>query len=285
MQSAQFHLHAEIEDRHWWFVARREILHSLIRQVVPPMRDLTVVDVGCGTGANLGTLASDYRCVGIDTSADAVRLASQRFPAVEFIHGFAPGDCRDHLADASLVLLTDVLEHVPDDFELLSELLAATRPGTYFLLTVPADESLWSSHDESFGHYRRYDAQRLAAVWRDLLPVEPLLFSHYNSRLCGVVRAIRQLNRARGATTGASGTDFHMPGPLANNLLAKIFASERHRLLRTLSGQADGFQSGVSLIALLMRGDGPIQPRSKPAFIPCDLHVPGGSSLEPACLV
>ena len=40
---------------------------------------------------------------------------------------------------------------------MLSGLLAAAAPGAYFLLTVPADESLWSEHDESFGHYRRYD--------------------------------------------------------------------------------------------------------------------------------
>ena len=44
---------------------------------------------------------------------------------------------------------------------MLSELLAAASPGCYFLLTVPADPSLWSEHDESFGHYRRYDRARL----------------------------------------------------------------------------------------------------------------------------
>ena len=283
MQAAQFHLHAEIEDRHWWFVARRQILKTLIQRVVPPSQNLTIVDVGCGTGANLAALAGEYPCVGIDTSEDAVRLAKQRFPGIEFLHGFAPQDCAGALASASLVLLTDVLEHVSDDFALFSELLAATRPGTYFLITVPADESLWSPHDESFGHYRRYDPARLAAIWENM-PVEPLLVSHYNSRLRGLVRAARQVNRLRGEATGAAGTDFRVPGPLANRLLTSVFSSERRQLLAALDQQSRGFSCGVSLIALLRRGGGAISPRSKPLSIPADLHAPALALLEPACM-
>ena len=65
---------------------------------------------------------------------------------------------------------------------LFSELLAAARPGTYFLLTVPADQGLWSEHDKSFGHYRRYDLHRFEQIWQGL-PVTPLLASYYNTRL------------------------------------------------------------------------------------------------------
>ncbi|HEY2251089.1 MAG TPA: class I SAM-dependent methyltransferase, partial [Planctomycetaceae bacterium] len=87
MQSAQFQLHAEIEERHWWFVARRRILRAIVEQLVPPSSEATVIDVGCGTGANLASLAADYRCIGVDTSSEAIRLARKRFPAVRFIRG------------------------------------------------------------------------------------------------------------------------------------------------------------------------------------------------------
>ncbi len=164
MQSAQFELHADIEQRHWWFVARRRILRQLIESVLPPSRENTILDVGCGTGANLASLANDYRCVGIDTSAQAVALAQQRFPKVRFLTGFAPQDVpAEILAATRLVLLTDVLEHVEDEYALLSQLLAAVQPGTKFLITVPADPALWSPHDESFGHYRRYRAGRFSS--------------------------------------------------------------------------------------------------------------------------
>ena len=72
MQSAQFQLHADIEERHWWFVARRRILRAIVEQLVPPSPEATVIDIGCGTGANLASLADHYRCIGIDTSPEAM---------------------------------------------------------------------------------------------------------------------------------------------------------------------------------------------------------------------
>src|SRR5437773_2605103 len=125
MHSAQFQLHAQIEQDHWWFVARRAILRRVVREVLPANRNSIIVDVGCGTGANIAALADDYRCVGIDTSAEAIDSARRRFPRVDFLVGRAPADLGSLAAEARLFLLTDVLEHVPDDFAMLSELLAA----------------------------------------------------------------------------------------------------------------------------------------------------------------
>jgi SAM-dependent methyltransferase len=274
MQSAQFELHAEIEDRHWWFVARRKILRRIVGSVVPAGDGRLVLDVGCGTGANLGALAGDYQCVGIDTSAQAIELARSRFPRIEFRHGYAPGAVSDVLARASLVLLTDVLEHVPDDFSLFSSLLAATRPGTYFLVTVPADASLWSRHDESFGHYRRYDAERLKRVWQGL-PATCLLTSHYNSRLYPAVKLVRWWNRRRGEAHGAAGTDFSMPSRPVNRCLEWILADESRRLLGLVSGRRrSAYGQGVSLIALVRREAGQCLERNRPTDVAADLYSP-----------
>ena len=66
---------------------------AIINAVLEP--EATIVDVGCGTGANLAGLTDRYSCVGIDASSEAIRLARLRFPAVEFIHGQAPSPiCR-----------------------------------------------------------------------------------------------------------------------------------------------------------------------------------------------
>ena len=274
MQSAQFQLHAQIEEQHWWFVARRQILAEVIGAVLPPSRETTIVDVGCGTGANLARLADAYECVGIDTSPDAIRLARARFPQVQFIRGTAPRDLKEVVDRTQLVLMTDVLEHVPDDFALFSELLAATKPGTYFLLTVPADLSLWSEHDESFGHYRRYDTQRLEAIWQGL-PVRPIFVSHYNARLYPLVKAVRQWNRFRGKSAGEAGTDFHLPNGAVNRALAQVFAGERERLVRLARGQSKSpYPRGVSLMALLTREAGPVQVRQKPVQLAPDFYNP-----------
>ena len=152
-----FRLNFEIELKHWWFRARREILRKLIAQVTPPSPDTLLVDIGCGTGANIGALAEDYACVGMDLSPQAIRLARSRFRKVRFLCGTSPEDLGGALQKARLFLFTDVLEHVADDRGLLAPFIEAAAPGTWFLITVPADMTLWSPHDEHHGHYRRYD--------------------------------------------------------------------------------------------------------------------------------
>jgi trans-aconitate methyltransferase len=282
MQTAQFQLHAEIEQRHWWFVARRRILTDVIQAVLPPSRTTTIVDVGCGTGANLACLAGQYDCVGIDTSADAIRLAQSRFPGVRFIRGQAPRDLGPIAGRARLVLLSDVLEHVPDDFAMFSELLAAVKPGTYLLVTVPAELALWSEHDRAFGHYRRYDEQRLAQIWEGL-PAQPVFVSYFNTRLYPIVKAVRLWNRLRGHSAGAVGTDFRMPGALVNEALSGCFSGERRRLARLARGEAvSPYRRGVSLMALVERCAGAIIPRSKPAHAAADYFDPAADLLAVA---
>lgn len=270
MQTEQFRLHAHIEDRHWWFVARRGIVRRLARRLLPPSRQTLVVDVGCGTGANVAALADDYRCVGIDASAEAIELARQRFPAVEFLLGRAPEDLACVMPEARLVLLMDVLEHVADDFELLSRLLAAVRPGGLVLLTVPADESLWGKHDESFGHYRRYERTRLERLWSGL-PVTTRLVSYFSARTYPIIRAVRWWNRVRGRAAGQAGTDFWLPTPWVNRLLTGFFAGEGDVLEGLLSGRRGrGYGAGSSLVAILERREGGLAVRGRPSDVPPD---------------
>lgn len=274
MQREQFQINFDTELAHWWFVARRQILTGLIETVLPKSRHATIVDIGCGTGGNIGSLASQYRCVGIDPSPVAIEFARNRFANVEFLCGHAPDDLGSVAAQADLFLMTDVLEHVPDDFDLLSRVLAAARPGCYVLVTVPADMSLWSRHDESHGHFRRYDRERLARVSRGL-PVSVLLESHYNTRLYPLVKMARIWNRLRGRTTGPADTDVKLPPRLVNRVLARIFAGEGRVLRQVLSQRrGHGYEYGVSLVTLLRKEAGPSEPRRKPADLPPDRYRP-----------
>jgi len=258
MQTEQFQLHADIEQKHWWFVGRRRIMCRLIAEVLPPSPDATIVDIGCGTGANLAALADRYHCVGIDTSAKAVELAAERFPDVQFVAGYAPDDLGELAAQARLFMLMDVLEHVADDFTMLSKLVSVAVPGSYLLLTVPADQSLWSEHDESFGHFRRYDRERFEQLWADL-PVSTLLVSYFNTRLLPVIRMIRSWNQRRGRTNGRAGTDFWLPPRPINCSLKNVFAGESRRLAGLLHDPKRGaYTSGASLVALLRREEGSV---------------------------
>jgi SAM-dependent methyltransferase len=280
MDTPQFSLHAAIEQRHWWFLGRRAIMTKLVHHVLPPSKQALIADVGCGTGGNLKAFAQGYSCLGVDPSPEAIQLARQRFADVQFLCGPIPEVLNHIQQPVSLYLLMDVLEHVEDDFFLLSSILAAARPGAYLLLTVPADMRLWSPHDVSFGHYRRYDFQRFTRVWAGL-PLTPLLVSYFNARLYPVARLIRMANRWRGRAAGTAGTDFRLEARPVNRLLQGVFAGESRVLVDLLEGRrAGGFPYGISLIALLRREHGTLHPRTKPRDVSPDPYDPTGPNMD-----
>jgi SAM-dependent methyltransferase len=269
-----FRLNARLQETHWWFAARREVLGAIVRAVVPSAPGTVVVDVGCGTGANLAGLCDQYDVVGLDPSPEAVQMAAERFPNARFVCGSTPDDLGEIVHHARLFLLTDVLEHVRDDFELLSRWLAASRPGAVFLLTVPADRSLWSEHDRTHGHFRRYDRRRFVQLW-DGLPVTCRMLSAFNFRLYPAVKLVRGVNRLLGRTGGPLGTDLGLPRPWLNALLRRVFAGEARRLLDVLSGTSrPPARRGVSWLAVLRREAGVITPRRRLADVVPDQFDP-----------
>lgn len=253
MKLPQFELQAHIEEKHWWFAARRTLLRQLLHQVLPPSKKVRVIDIGCGTGGNIAALAQGYSCIGMDPSAEAIHLAKNRFPGVSFIQSSTWERTAPLIASAQGVLLTDVLEHIPDDRLFFSELLSYVSPGAHLLITVPADRCLWSPHDVAAGHYRRYEKSDLEKLW-SCLPVSVKLISHFNSRLYPLVKALRIFSRRRKAAIGAAETDLWMPPVSINRCLENLFAGEAHRLVDLLKGnRPEGFSAGVSLIAILHR--------------------------------
>ncbi|MDO8468734.1 MAG: class I SAM-dependent methyltransferase [Candidatus Peribacter sp.] len=268
MQLPQFQVHADLEERHWWFLGRRAIFRSLLTRAVPPSKDRLILDVGCGTGGNTAAFRDLYTCVGIDPSLDAVTFAQQRFPNIEFRHGYAPQDCRDLLQKADAVLFLDVLEHVQDDFALVSQLLAGMKSGAYLFIAAPGDPELWGPHDRGFEHERRYSLPRFRMLWEGL-PVEECVCSALNARLYPIAKLSRLFSRFRGKALGPGQTDLSLPSAPVNALLYRIFAGESKRILRAWHG-GKPYRHGVSVFAVLRRGSGEIIPRTRPASLPPD---------------
>ncbi len=224
-----------VEDRHWWFTARRTIILHLVSQLAP--EGASVLDIGCGTGFTLEALAHRYDAWGLEPDV-AVRARTRESVRDRVL----PGDT-GHLSVLAgrrfdVVLLLDVLEHVEADRTELSAAMTALAPGGKLVITVPADPSLWSDHDERNGHYRRYTEASLLALLA-AAGLSPTLLSHMNSRLYPLARLHR-----RGASS--SSAELRVPPAPVNVLFRRIFAGERRHLRR-------GYSRGISLVAISRR--------------------------------
>ncbi len=221
MDPNEFAIHAALEDEHWWFRARRNIISAALEKYAPQQRK-HLLEIGCGTGGNLRFFAPRFAAVtGVDAAPQAVAFARQRVPGEVFC-----GDFRELLRgrwhDYDVVLLADVLEHVEHHHELLRDLVTELKPGATLIITVPAHPWLWSPHDAALGHFRRYTLETLRATWA-ALPVRTHFMSHFNTLLLPLIALARYTPQQKAAT---SHSDLQQHGAFMNRLLYAIFNSE-----------------------------------------------------------
>ena len=205
-----------------------------------------------GTGGNVRFLSTQFRCVGIDVEHDAVELARTRGASGTYLLGDALTEHAHHVAGADVVLLLDVLEHIEGDRAFLSGLVQRMKPGAHLIMTVPADPRLWSPHDGSHHHFRRYTTATLPPVWHDL-PIHCRLLTPFNARLFPLIFLARSISRRRGKALGQASSDLSMPAPVINRALEAVFYGESSRIQRVLLGRAAPYSQGVSLMAVLQR--------------------------------
>lgn len=227
------------EGDHWWFVARRAILASLIDRYIQPAQGARILEAGCGTGGNLDLLSRYGTLDALEYDAQARAIAAARGIArVEggaLPHAIGFGDTR-----YDLIALLDVLEHVEEDVGSLAALGARLAAGGRILLTVPAAPSLWSDHDVLHHHKRRYTQDSLSGVVAKAgLSIDAI--GYFNSLLFPVAVAQRMAHRALGRSGGLDAR----PAAWLNRALQGVFASERH-LLGLVR-----FPIGLSLYAIL----------------------------------
>jgi SAM-dependent methyltransferase len=202
----------ELERRHWWFRGRWAVISALLARV-PQEKSRHVLDAGCGTGLNLERYARLGTAAGIDPSPDAVKFCRQRgLPRVQE----ASLDALPFQDGAfDLVCSTDVLEHVEDDLEALTELHRVTQPGGHLLLTVPAFMWLWSESDVTLHHKRRYTRRGLATRLRET-GWQSEFATYFNSILLPPIALARWVSRGRDrGRTELSQTPPGLDGPLS----------------------------------------------------------------------
>jgi SAM-dependent methyltransferase len=251
MESSVYAYLDQLEDRHWWFSARRQILFPLIDKLMADQPDGLILDVGCGTGGTVAALTDKYDCLGIDASELAISLARDRHPTSRFECGVMPEVIEPYRSRASVYLLMDVLEHIQDDQKFLSDLVENMQPGSSLIITVPARQVLWSQHDISAHHFRRYEARELLALLKSQ-PVELRTLTFFNTRLYPLIWLARVAGRFFNRAADDYTAELRLPLAPVNRLLENVFSSERHRVLTALRDREIVARGrGVSLLAVL----------------------------------
>lgn len=101
-----------------------------------------ILDIGCGDGRISLTLANrDRFMIGVELARRRVERARQKFLERQQKGCFIQGDgealpFRDGVMDG--IILTEVLEHIPDDEKVLRELTRVLKPGGRVILSVPS---------------------------------------------------------------------------------------------------------------------------------------------------
>lgn len=220
---------ARIEDRHFWYRARNNLIVRLVRRTVRALpKQHRVLEVGCGNGNVLRLLSQacpEGLTVGMDFFERGLQLARMRTscPLVQ-------GDARrpPFGRPFHLVGMFDVLEHIEDDMQMLRDVLALLEPGGTFLVTVPAGMELWSYFDEGSQHFRRYEAQELTRKLQDA-GFEVSYVSPFMCAIYPLLRMTRRPPKGPGAAKEDPGLlmqrDFKIV-PVINECLAAILTLE-----------------------------------------------------------
>ncbi len=241
MEEHTYAIMNRVEDSHWWFVGRRAILESFLERISSELRiancELRVLDVGCGTGANLEMLANFGEAEGVDVSDDALEFCKAK--GLKVHKGLAEElPFEDESFD--IVTALDVVEHLDDDVAGLKEMHRVLRSGGKTLIFVPAFMWLWGVQDDISNHRIRYTKKQVVERLEEAgFEIERATYA--NITFFAPILAGRTLMRITGVKPES---ENNINVSALNGLLGKIFSAEKYWLRRA------NFPFGVSIVVV-----------------------------------
>ena len=237
---------AAIEQGHFWFRARNELIQWALCNYFPSAGSF--FEIGCGTGFVLTGIRQNFprmRLVGSEIFVDGLVFAKARLPEVELYQMDARRIPFEHEFD--VVGAFDVLEHLIEDENALAQMFNATKPGGGLLITVPQHAFLWSATDEHAMHQRRYNRTELRRKVESAgFRIERI--TSFNSLLLPLMICSRQRNRDQDPNPWR---EFEISRAL-NKTLESILKLEQLLIEKGVS-----FPVGGSLLLIGRRPPGP----------------------------
>lgn len=222
---------SDVDEGSFWFEHRAKVILELIANCSPATS--RILEVGSGSGAVAARMASvGHEVMVVEPHDGAAASARARGVSLAFQGTLAEANLPANSFD--VVGLFDVVEHLEDWHDVLSQSRRVLRADGHLVVTVPAYQWLWSEHDEWNEHKRRYSAslleQHLTSAGFEITEVAPFF---------GAL-VLPALVRRLGYLAGVGGVDDHErrlrsqlePGPLVNRILGGVLGFERAIMAR-----------------------------------------------------
>ena len=239
MEQHTYAIMNRVEDSHWWFVGRRAILESFLEGIIQNLRfeaqKPKILDVGCGTGANLEMLANFGEAEGVDVSDDALEFCKMK--GLKAHKGLAEElPFEDESFD--IVTALDVVEHLDDDIAGLKEMHRVLKTGGKTLIFVPAFMWLWGVQDDVSNHRIRYTKKQIVERLQEAgFEIERATYA--NITFFAPILAGRTLMKLTGIRPES---ENNINISALNGVLGKLFSTERYWLNKF------SFPFGVSIV-------------------------------------
>lgn len=217
-----------LEDSHWFYKGIRAILKNNFKKLLKTYKSndkqISILDVGCGSGANLLWL-KDYGDVeGVDISELAINCAKKR--GLESLKVASAEDLpyKDNCFD--FVFSVHVFYSIPaSDSKAWGEVYRVLKPGGSFVSLLPAYSFLFSNHDIASGSYRRYNLKDVLKA-SDRAGLEICKITFYNFLLFPIVAGVRLISKLLSGGNLVAKTDLYKVNILVNYVLTGVMYFE-----------------------------------------------------------
>lgn len=224
MENIAYKSLATLENKHWWFVARRKILTQFLTNLKLE-NDAKILEVGAGTGGNIDML-KQFGCVtALEGSSVALEHLKHK-KDIKIIASYLTSELQSNTEKYDLIVLFDVLEHIENDDQALDILEKKLKPNGKLLITVPALKSLWSDHDVTHHHHRRYTLNELKKLIsnKNLKINRGTYFNTFLFPLIFIARFSLSFFKSKKID------QVRPPNKIVNYVFTKIFSSEKYIL-------------------------------------------------------
>jgi 2-polyprenyl-3-methyl-5-hydroxy-6-metoxy-1,4-benzoquinol methylase len=240
----EYRMMFEAEETLWWYRILHEKVLAQIDAIYPQQKDISILDIGCGTGGLLHFLRKNgYQNIqGIDYSEAAIKFCKDRNLPVNHLSINAIGDFFV-TQKFDVIVCNDVFycldkSQIENAFQAISALL---KPSAIFISNNNAFNVFYGSHDIAVGGKHRFTIQDFGKILANV-PLIMTYYSYWTWLLSPLVLSIRLAQRIGLALQIIDAnkvvSDVEVPSILVNKICYQLVKLEEKILKKGFFGSS-----------------------------------------------